>query len=65
MKTEIQKPLFISRRGLATRWGKHIATIRRIEKAGEITPHVLPGSRDVVYRIDQIEEIETQAAITP
>lgn len=63
MKTAPQKPIFISRRGLATRWDKHISTIRRIEKSGEITPHVLPGSRDVVYRIEEIEKIETESKI--
>lgn len=56
-------PKFISRRGLASRWDKHIVTIRRLEKRIPLTPHILPETRDVVYRVDEIEAIEENSKL--
>ena len=52
----------LSRRGLASRWGCSIETIKRRERAG-ILPRLKLG-RGVRYRLSDIEKIEAQAEVS-
>ena len=51
---------FISRPALAARWGCHVETLKRKEKAGILHPIELSG-RLVRYRLSEILQIEGEA----
>ena len=48
----------IDRKQLATRWNTSIATLKRLEKAGTLSP-VAISERVIRYRITDIEDIES------
>ncbi|MCB1204584.1 MAG: MerR family transcriptional regulator [Verrucomicrobiae bacterium] len=47
----------LTRSDLATRWGVHLITIKRWEKAGRLSPKRL-GPRTIRYPLAYIEQLE-------
>lgn len=63
MKTQKneEKPKFISRKNLSTRWGISTMTLRRMQNSGELKTYYF--GRDARYLISDIEDIEKKACL--
>jgi hypothetical protein len=61
MKTQPEPHMF-TRRTLAARWAKHIESLKRMEKSGQL--HFLKLGRDVRYLPEEIERIEREAMVS-
>ncbi|MEC5126656.1 hypothetical protein VSU19_07845 [Verrucomicrobiales bacterium BCK34] len=53
------KSASITRQQLAERWGIHVITIKRWEKAGRLQPNRL-GPRTIRYPLSYVEQLEAE-----
>jgi hypothetical protein len=59
------KEMFLTRRELATRWGCHVETVKRMEtRYKQLVPVRLTG-KFVKYRLTDIQTIERGPQLTP
>jgi predicted site-specific integrase-resolvase len=58
-KTKTGGRVYLRRKELATRWGVSIATLKRMEKKGELRTCAI-SERSIRYHIQEIERIEAE-----